>query len=144
MVALVISCSAIVGIPCDRSTRSAYRESERTSVMCDCTEIVAHSDTQDFHVGYSFNSCYIVAEWANVRRPAHEERGRHAELAQIGGRPARQAPPHQGRDPVRDVLWEWKPVQYSPHILGYVVKLPEPTPPINRSIGGLASTFPSE
>src|SRR6218665_1519754 len=60
MVALVISCSAIVGIPCDRSTRSAYRESERTSVMCDCTEVVAHSDTQDFHIGYSFNSCYAL------------------------------------------------------------------------------------
>jgi len=27
---------------------------------------------------------------------------REAELAQIGGRPARQAQPHQGRDPVRD------------------------------------------
>src|SRR6218665_3891264 len=31
-------CSAIVGIPCDRRTRSAYRKREldsRTSVMCD-------------------------------------------------------------------------------------------------------------
>src|SRR6218665_3047512 len=34
-----------------------------------------------------------------------------AELAQIGGRPARQAPPYQGRDPVKDALCEWKIVQ---------------------------------
>src|SRR6218665_2545680 len=54
-------------------------------------------------------------------------------LAQIGGSPARQAPPHQGRDPVRDALWEWKPVQYIPHILRYVVTLPEPTNKSSRS-----------
>jgi len=41
-------------------------------------------------------------------------------------RPARQAPPHQWRNPVRDALWEWKPMQHIPHIVGYVVKLPEP------------------
>jgi len=48
------------------------------------------------------------------------------ELVQIGGRPARQAPPHQGCDSVWDVLCEWKPMQYIPQILGYVVKLFEP------------------
>ena len=42
-------------------------------------------------------------------------RERAAELAQIGGRSDRQAPLHQGRDPVCDDLWRWKPVntQYS-------------------------------
>ena len=43
----------------------------------------------------------------SLRRSGQEERA--AELALIGGRPARQAPPHQGRDPARDALWEWKP-----------------------------------
>src|SRR6218665_3801515 len=57
-------------------------------------------------------------------------RERATELAQIGGRPARQTPPHQGRDPVKDALWEWKPVQHIRHILRYVVKLLEP---INKS-----------
>src|SRR6218665_1064096 len=64
-------------------------------------------------------------------------RERAAELAPIRGRPARQAPPHQGRDPVRDALWEWKPVQYIPHILGYVANFLKP--PISR-----ASASPSE
>src|SRR6218665_2537219 len=52
----------------------------------------------------------------------------------MGRRPARQAPPHQGRDPVRDAPWAWKPVQYIPHILGYVVKLSEPNNKSNRSL----------
>src|SRR6218665_3503015 len=52
---------------------------------------------------------------------------------QIGGRPARQAPPHQGRNPVRDALWKRKPVQHIPHIVGYVVKLPEPAYKSSRS-----------
>src|SRR6218665_81804 len=40
----------------------------------------------------------------------------------------------QGRDPVRDALWKRKPVQYIPHILGYVVKLPEPANKSSRSL----------
>src|SRR6218665_1637044 len=51
----------------------------------------------------------------------------------MGGRPALQAPPHQGRDPVKDALWEWKPVQHIPHIVGYVVKLPGPANKSSRS-----------
>ena len=71
----------------------------------------------------------ILLPWAedhSVRRPAQEDRT--AELAQMGGRPAKQAPPHRGRDPLWDTctLWEWKPMQYIPHILGYVVKFLEP------------------
>ena len=58
---------------------------------------------------------------------------RAAKLAQIGGRPARQAPPHQGRNSVRDALWEWKPAQHIPNIVGYVVKHPEPASKSSRS-----------
>ena len=59
------------------------------------------------------------------RWPAQEEREK--KLMQIKGHPARQAPPHQESDPVWHALWEWKPVHYFPHILGYVVRLGEPT-----------------
>ena len=44
-----------------------------------------------------------------------------------GGTPTRQAPPHHGRDPGRDALWEWNPVQRISHVLGYGVKFSEPT-----------------
>jgi len=55
-------------------------------------------------------------------------REKAATLVQIGERPATQAPPHHECDPVRDELWECKPVQCGlqiclPHILGYVVGL---------------------
>jgi len=53
-------------------------------------------------------------------------RERATELAQIRGCQARQSPPNQGRNPVWDALWEWKPVQYIPHISWYVIKLLEP------------------
>src|SRR6218665_488887 len=78
------------------------------------------------HIKRTALHCHRAGEWdhqiAVGRGPqfttACTIRERAAQLAQIGA-PSQTgtATPLQGRDPVRDALWEWKPVQYYLHIL---------------------------
>ncbi len=56
-------------------------------------------------------------------RGPQSAQGEGGNLTQIGGRQAREAPPHQGRDPVLDALWEWRPV------VGFV------NPPFHQWVG---------